>query len=112
MRQFLAASIISMGLVAIPTAAISAADPTPAFGFSTLKAVSPQAAKAKSEAWLKSVGKFNQAEFDKVWGDESRTVLDRTADSLALGNTEAAAILTNIRKSDAVVEAKREGSKP
>src|SRR5204862_6475730 len=29
-----------------------------------------------------------------------RTVLDRTADSLALGNTEAAALLENVRKPD------------
>ena len=73
----------------------------PTFGFSTLKTATPEAAKAKAEAWLKSVGKFDQAAFNKIWADETRTVLDRTADSLALGNPEASRILANVRKFDA-----------
>ena len=104
MRQLFAAAALSTGLAAIDATPASASDPTkpgPAFGFSTLKSVTADAAKAKAEAWLKSVGKFEQAAFDKVWADESRTVLDRTADSLALGNSEAAAILANVRKVEA-----------
>lgn len=102
-RQLLAATALSTGLVAIQVAPAVAAEPTkkPVFGFSTLKAVTPEVAKAKAEAWLKTVGKFDQAAFNKIWADESRTILDRTADSLALGNTEAATLLTNIRKADA-----------
>jgi hypothetical protein len=106
-RKLLAAAALSTGLVAIDVDTASAADPAkkPAFGFSTLKASTPESAKAKSEAWLKSVGKFDQAAFDKVWADESRTVLDRTADSLAIGNPEVAAILADVRKIDAVAPA-------
>ncbi len=102
-RKIFAAAVLSTGLAAIDTTPISAAEPTkkPAFGFSTLKTATPEAAKAKAKAWLESVGKFDQAAFDKVWADESRTILDRTADSLVLGNTEAAAILANVRKHDA-----------
>src|SRR5438067_732558 len=97
-RQLLAAAALTTGLAA----PASAADPAkPTFGFSTLKAATPDAAKAKAAAWLKSVGKFDQAAFDRVWADESKTVLDRTADSLALGSSEAAAILANVRKADA-----------
>lgn len=101
--KLFAAAALSTGLAA--AAPVSAAEPdknpVPAFGFSTLKAAAPAAAKAKAEAWLKSVGKFDQAAFDKVWSDESRTVLDRTADSLALGSPEAAAMLADVRKYDA-----------
>jgi hypothetical protein len=93
---------VTAGLVLTATPAL-AAEPAkkPTFGFSTLKAATPEAAKAKAEAWLKSVGKFDQAAFDKIWADEKRTVLDRTADSLALGNTEVAALLAGVRKMDA-----------
>jgi len=98
----LCVAALAIGLVAFNATTASAADPAkPAFGFSTLKAATPEAAKAKAEAYLKSVGKFDQAAFDKIWADESRTVLDRTADSLAIGNTEAAAILADVRKPEA-----------
>lgn len=103
-RKLVAAAVLSAGLAAVDAAPAFAADPAakkPTFGFSTLKAATPEAAKAKVEAWLKSVDKFDKAAFDKVWADEGRTVLDRTADSLALGNSEAATILANIRKQDA-----------
>ena len=99
-RQLFAAAAVSAGLaVAAPA---SAAEPAkkPTFGFSTMKAATPEVAKEKAAAWLKSVGKFDQAAFDKVWADEKRSVLDRTADALALGNTEAAAALANVRKAD------------
>ncbi|AMV26475.1 hypothetical protein VT84_18900 [Gemmata sp. SH-PL17] len=102
-RQLFAAAAVSAGLAVTVTPAF-AAEPAkkPTFGFSTLKAATPESAKAKCEAWLKSVGQFDQAAFDKVWADEKRTVLDRTADSLALGNSEVAAMLANVRKQDAV----------
>jgi hypothetical protein len=99
-RKIFAAAVLSTGLAAFDAPAVSAADKTPTFGFSTLRTATPEAAKAKAEAWLKSVGKFDQAAFNKIWSDEGRTILDRTADSLALGNTEAALILANVRKHD------------
>jgi len=102
-RKLFAAAAVSAGLAVAATPAL-AAEPAkkPTFGFSTLKTAAPEAAKAKAEAWLKSVGKFDQAAFNKIWADEKRTVLDRTADSLALGNTEVAAMLANVRKADAM----------
>ncbi len=103
-RKLLAATALATGLVAVETAPVSAADPgkpAPTFGFSTLKAATPEAAKARSEAWLKSVGKFDATTFNRVWGDESRSVLDRTADALALGSPEAKSILENVRMIDA-----------
>jgi len=102
-RKLFAAAAVSAGLAVCASPAV-AAEPAkkPVFGFSTMKATTAEAAKAKAEAWLKSVGKFDQAAFDKIWADEKRTVLDRTADSLALANTEVAALLANVRKQDSI----------
>lgn len=100
-RKLFAAAVVGAGLTAAPSAA---AEPTPvkkpAFGFSTMKPATPEAAKGKAEAWLKSVGKYDEKRFNEIWKDEKRTVLDRTADSLALGNTEVEALLQNVRKPD------------
>ena len=105
-RKLFAAAAVSAGLAVTATPAFAAdAAAKPSFGFSTLKAATPEAAKAKSEAWLKSVGKFDQAAFDKVWADEKRTVLDRTADSLAIGNSEVAAFLESVRKQEGAAPA-------
>jgi hypothetical protein len=103
MRKLFTAAAVAAGLAVSATPAF-AAEPAkkPAFGFSTMKAIPAEVAKAKAEAWLKSINKFDQAAFDKIWADEKRTVLDRTADSLALGNTEVAALLENVRKPDYV----------
>ncbi|MBY0461326.1 MAG: hypothetical protein K2V38_28755 [Gemmataceae bacterium] len=94
--------IAAVAVVATATPAF-AAEPTkkPTFGFSTLKATPAEAAKAKAAAWLKSINKFDEAAFNKIWADEKRSVLDRTADSLALGNTEVEALLAQARKPDA-----------
>lgn len=101
-RQWLAAAALSTGLVASVTPAAPAVEPAtknPAFGFTALAAMTPDAAKAKAEAWLKSVGKFDQAAFDAIWKAD-RPLLDRVADSLALGSPEAKAIVADARKAD------------
>ena len=105
-RKLFAAAAISAGL-AVTASPAFAAEPAkkPTFGFSTMRATTAEVAKAKAAAWLKSVGQFDEAAFNKIWADEKRTVLDRTADALALGNTEAAALLANVRKVDAAAPA-------
>lgn len=102
LRNLCAAAALATGLAAAPAAAADPEKkPAPTFGFSTLKALSVDAAKAKAEAYLKSVNKFDATAFNKVWADETKTVLDRTADSLVLGNAEAAALLADVRKPEA-----------
>lgn len=67
--------------------------------FGSLKAPSIDKARADAKAWLKSVGKDDaatQAKFDKIWKDTDRSVLDRVADTLALGNEEAAKLLAEV----------------
>lgn len=103
-RKLFAAAAVAAGL-SVNSAPAFAAEPAPAkkptFGFSTMKAATAETAKVKVEAWLKAAGKFNQESFNDIWKNDKRTVLDRTADSLALGNSEAAALLENVRKFDA-----------
>ncbi|MDB5312302.1 MAG: hypothetical protein JWO38_6504 [Gemmataceae bacterium] len=107
-RVHLAAAALCAGLVASPLPAAETAK-KPAYGFSTLKAADVAAARAKAEAWLKSVGKFDQIAFDKVWNNEGRSVLDRVADTISLGNSEAAALLETARKADSPAAAQVPG---
>jgi hypothetical protein len=100
-RAFVAAAALA-GFAVAPASAAEPNKKAPSFGFSALKSASADAAKAKAEAYLKSVNKFDQTAFNKIWADETKTVLDRTADSLALGSTEAADILAHVRKIDNV----------
>ena len=100
-RLSLAAAALSVGFVGQPSFAADAASAKkPAYGFSTLKAADVATAKAKSEAWLKATGKFEQAAFDKIWSDDSKSVLDRVSDTIVAGNSEAATILAAARKLD------------
>ena len=99
-RTFLAALALSVG-VAVPAQAAESAIKSPVYGFSTLKAASVADARAKAEAWLKAVGKYEAKAFDTIWADKSLTVLDQVAATIALGNTEAADILKAARNHDA-----------
>ena len=68
--------------------------------FGALEATSPEEARAKAEAWLKAVGKTDAAtmqQFQAIWKQPDRTVLDCVADTLALGNAEAAKLLVEAR---------------
>ena len=97
-RMFLAAAAVAAWAVAPAVAAETA---KPAYGFSTLKALPAADAKARAAAWLKAAGKFDQAAFDTVWAAENRSTLDRVAETLALGNADAAALVRAARQADA-----------
>jgi hypothetical protein len=98
-RKLLAAAALTAGLAA-PTAAFAADNNSPEFAFSTLKPMATADAKAKAAAWLKSINKYDETAFNKVWADENWPLTDRVADSLALGNSEAESILKNVRDGD------------
>ncbi len=97
--------------VAAPLAGVGAAsadDATPGRGkatkdansFGVVRTPSAEEARGQALAWLKGVGKTDaaaQQKFDAIWGDDERTVLDRVADTLALGDAAAATILTAAR---------------
>ena len=67
--------------------------------FGTLQALSPEEARGQALTWLKAVGKFNDANvqtFDQIWSAD-RPVMDRVAQTLALGDEEAAKLLALVR---------------
>lgn len=69
-------------------------------GFGALEPMNPAQAKAKLAAWLKEVGKSDastQAKLDAIWKDTTRTMLDRVADSFALGDPLAAQLINEAR---------------
>jgi hypothetical protein len=67
--------------------------------FGTLRAATPEAARSQAEAWLKDIGKTDattQKAFADLWNSD-RTVLDKVADTLSLGDAGAKALLTEVR---------------
>ncbi|HXG12743.1 MAG TPA: hypothetical protein VNK04_23495 [Gemmataceae bacterium] len=73
--------------------------------FGTLRSATPEAARSQALDWLKSVGKTDDAtlnEFHRIWAETSdRPVLDRVADTLALGSEQARQLLAEARDPNA-----------
>jgi polyhydroxyalkanoate synthesis regulator phasin len=68
--------------------------------FGALEATSPEKARAQAEAWLKEVGKTDATtttRFTAIWAQDERPVLDRLADTFALGDERAAKLLADAR---------------
>ena len=80
-----------------------AAKELPSFG--ALRSVSPDQARSQALDWLKSVGKADGPtleQFNAIWAENSdRPVLDRVADTLALGSAEARKLLAEARDPNA-----------
>ena len=93
--------------VAIPLAGASIVlgDPTPpdrgkSPAFGVVRTPSVEEARKQAAAWLKEAGKTDaaaQQKFDAIWADQDSSVLDRVADTLALGDAEAAKLLAEAR---------------
>ena len=102
-RIWTVGAVLATGFGATSASAVEPSRPAkPAYSFSTLKAVAPETARAKVEAWLKSVNKYDAVAVDRIMKDESRSLVDRVADALALGHADAAAALTAARKDSTV----------
>jgi hypothetical protein len=97
-RKLLTTAVVAAGLGLGSALSASAADPKAEYTFGSLRAATPEAAKAQAEAWLKKAGKFDQAAFDKVWSQEESSVLDRTLATLVLGSADAKAVMDVARK--------------
>jgi len=68
--------------------------------FGALRPLAADEARGQAQAWLKEVGKTDatsQKAFDAIWSDANRTTLDRVSKTLALGDAEAAKLLTEAR---------------
>ncbi len=63
--------------------------------FGTLRAMPPEAVRSQADEWLRSTGKTDaatQKAFAELWATD-RTVLDKVAETLALGNPDAKTLL-------------------
>ena len=68
--------------------------------FGALEGLTPEVARARAEAWLKQVAPGDPAktrQFASIWNQEDRSVLDRLAQTFALGNAAAARLLAEAR---------------
>ena len=71
--------------------------------FGTLRAPAPDEARSQALDWLKGVGKADattQKEFDALWAKDV-PLLDKVADTFALGDAEAAKLLAEARDTSA-----------
>jgi len=72
--------------------------------FGTLQAPSPEMAQGQARTWLQGVGKADATtlkKFDALWKETDRPLLDKVADSLALGDPRAAKLLSEARDPEA-----------
>jgi len=104
-RWFLALSCAVPLAAASP--ALAKAEKTPAkevVSFGTLQAPSLDAARGQALAWLKGVGKADATtlkNFEALWKDPDRPLLDKVTDTLALGDNQAAKLLKQARDPEA-----------
>jgi hypothetical protein len=66
------------------------------YTFGALKTPTVEAARDQARAWLKSVGKTDDATFAAIW-EGDRPILDRVTDTLVLGDPAAARLLAEAR---------------
>jgi hypothetical protein len=93
----------ALALVALWGGWAIAADSKPAkeaVSFGVLESIPADAARAKALDWLKQAGKTDaagQKASDALWASEDKTVLEKVADTFALADPEAAALLKDAR---------------
>jgi len=92
-RRWLTAAVVVSGFALGSALPASAADKKAEFTFGALRTPAPEAAKAQAEAWLKAAGKMDPKAFNAIWADEDATILDKVAETLKLGNEDAAKLL-------------------
>lgn len=100
MKSFLTTAALSIVLAISSTA--RGDDTRSSFG--ALELATAETAKPKVLAWLKEVGKSDAAttqKVDAIWKNQTRSVLDRVAESLALGDTVAAKLIAEARDASA-----------
>ncbi|HEX4608948.1 MAG TPA: hypothetical protein VH092_12145 [Urbifossiella sp.] len=104
-RLCLTAATLATGLFAAPVVAAENTIPRPGYGFSTLRPMAADAARAKAEAYLKATGRYDASRVDAVWAKTDLTLLDKVADTLALGSTDAEALVRDARRTDVAAAA-------
>jgi len=95
LRKWFSAAALSAGLVVGSATELIAAEKksTGEFTFGVLRTATPEAAETQAADWLKSTGKMDQKKFDEIWKAEDLTILDKVAETLKIGNADAAKII-------------------
>jgi hypothetical protein len=101
-------SVPAVALLLLTGSALHAAEPEKKSpkeiaSFGTLQAPSPDVARNQALAWLKGVGKTDDKtmqQFDAIWKSD-RQLLDQVADTLCLGDDQAAKLLAEARNINA-----------
>jgi hypothetical protein len=102
----MAGRFLSAALVVYLGAGWALADPTASKrdkalqNFGSLTLLPADEARAQVDAWLKSIGKTDDATrkaVDAIWGDDDRSILDRVTESLLIGSPEAKQLLSETR---------------
>ena len=78
---------------------LSLKDPS---AFGALRSIKPEEAKKQAEDWLRTTGKTDPATekaFAAIWSQDGRALVDRLADTFALGSAAAAQLLAEARDS-------------
>jgi len=100
LRTWLSASVLAAGVATCLPGVAGAADQKQpgVYTFGTLKTPTVEAARAQAQEWLAGVqvGNGRQAEFQAIW-DADKPLIDRVADTLALGSADAAKLLAEAR---------------
>ena len=92
-RHWLSCAALAAFLIGGGTALGNEKRPPAAFG--ALEAMTPETARAKAADWLKSVGKADAAQqLESIWRQDGRALIDRLADTFALGDPAAAKLLS------------------
>src|SRR5437763_5767883 len=105
MRRFIGSS--SLALLALAALGVSARAAERGLSkenmtFGTLTPPSEVSVRVQAAAWLKAHGRSqDRAAFDAVWAQKDKPVLDRLAETFALGDPQAAALLRQARDPNA-----------
>jgi hypothetical protein len=90
------ALLVALALGLAPPGAQAAGKRGGTLTFGALEAVPAEEAQAQAEAWLKQIGKNDPAtlaQCRRLWAQSERSVLDRVAQTLALGDEQARRLL-------------------
>jgi len=99
-KLWLAGLAVMVSLAFIGAGRTLADDQKNTGAFGTLETATPAAVQARALAWLKTATNNNAAklrEAEALWSRTDRSVLDNLADTFALGNADAAALLKLVR---------------
>ena len=101
MRRFMGWMCAAFVVAAFSTSA-QGAERNSKKDYATFEAITPpslEKVRLDSANWLKEVGQYdaNRKAFDALWSDGNKSVLDKVAGTFALGDAEAAKLLSQAR---------------